>query len=222
VDGFEFENGSGNWKPILDQTAVQRLRTLKKYSTVQLNIIGSNRYSATMSHSGVITQRNRVYGTCRRVRKNGAQQPMAPPVPRPVQWQAPQAAVTERWLRLAGACNTEAAVRQLFAQRCGHGQGLQIESATAVCQEASLKAFRAGGNLDVQVKPNFRSDALLFHGTRQESSAANMMAGGLKRHFANANAMLGPGIYGAEDPRKASQYARRHVWPVHVPLPLQS
>ena len=229
VEGFEFEDGywgSGNWKPILDQNAVQSLRMLQVSKTHRYTI-GTNIYDATMQFNGEISQRNVHYGTQRRVRKTGTQ-PRAAHLPQP--WQPARALGAARWLTLAGSWNTEQAVRELFGRRCGHT--LQIESLTAVHHEASLNAFSAG-NLGVNADlPNTiaafgaaaalgaaaafdavfgaysysqcQTDALLFHGTN-EANVANIMAGGLKLKFAKAG-MLGAGIYGAPDPRKATQY----------------
>ena len=85
---------------------------------------------------------------------------------------------------------------------------MQLESITAVCHETSLTAFNAGSlGADADPNPNRLSDALLFHGTRTDGNVANILAEGLKLRFANASGMLGGGIYGAPDPRKASQYA---------------
>ena len=44
-DGFEFEDGhrgSGNWRPILDQNAVQLLRTLQTYQSVRIHSARTN------------------------------------------------------------------------------------------------------------------------------------------------------------------------------------
>jgi hypothetical protein len=122
----------------------------------------------------------------------------------PSVFQAPR--VTDRWLELAGSWKTEQAVRQLFLRRCGHA--LEIQSVTAVCHEASLSALSAG-RLDATAdpRPHGLCDALLFHGTRTDGNVANILAEGLKLRFANAQGMLGGGIYGAPDPRKASEYA---------------
>ena len=139
-------------------------------------------------------------GTTRCVRK------IVPPQPwqrMPIPTRGP---LTERWLALAGSWSTEQAVRQLFSRRCG--STLQLESITAVCHETSLTAFNAGSlGADADPNPNRLSDALLFHGTRTDGNVANILAEGLKLRFANASGMLGGGIYGAPDPRKASQYA---------------
>ena len=122
-DGFEFEDGhrgSGNWRPILDQNAVQLLRTLQTHQSVRYTL-GTNKHAASMS-----------IGTTRCVRK------IVPPQP----WQRltspSRGPLTERWLALAGSWSTEQAVRQLFSRRCG--STLQLESITAVCHETSLTA----------------------------------------------------------------------------------
>ena len=199
VEGFEFEDGywgSGNWKPFLDQNAVQSLRMLQVSNTHRYTI-GTNIYDATMQFNGEISQRNVHYGTQRRVRKTGTQP-----------WQPALALGTARWLTLAGSWNTEQAVRELFERRCQHT--LQVESVTAVHHGASLNAFSAGnlgGDADPPIAHSYsqcQTDALLFHGTN-EANVANIMAGGLKLKFAKAG-MLGAGIYGAPDPRKANQY----------------
>lgn len=128
-DGFEFEDGhrgNGNWRPILDQNAVQLLRTLQTHQSVRYTL-GTNKYAASMS-----------IGTTRCVRK------IVPPQPwqrMPIPTRGP---LTERWLALAGSWSTEQAVRQLFSRRCG--STLQLESITAVCHETSLTAFNAGSS----------------------------------------------------------------------------
>lgn len=209
VEGFEFEDGywgSGNWKPFLDQNAVQSLRMLQVSNKTHRYTIGTNIYDAAMQFNGEIIQRNVHYGTQRRVRKTGTQ-PRAAHPPQP--WQQPVLALgTARWLTLASSWNTEQAVRELFERRCQHT--LQVESVTAVHHGASLNAFSAGnlgGNADPPIAHSYsqcQTDALLFHGTN-EANVANIMAGGLKLKFAKAG-MLGAGIYGAPDPRKANQY----------------
>ena len=205
MEGFEFEDsycGSGSWKPILDQNAVQSLRMLQRSETHRCSYtIGSNTYEATMQFNGEIRQRNIYFGTHRRVRKTGTQP-----------WQATGAYpnVTQRWLSLAGSWNTEQAVRELFNRRCGHT--LQVESVTAVCHGASLNAFISAGSLGSNADPvptaypysQYQTDALLFHGTT-EANAANIMAEGLQLRFAKGG-VLGAGIYGAPNPQKATQY----------------
>ena len=151
VEGFEFEDGywgSGNWKPILDQNAVQSLRMLQVSKTHRYTI-GTNIYDDSMQFNGEISQRNVHYGTQRRVRKTGTQ-PRAAHPPQP--WQPALALETARWLTLAGSWDTEQAVRELFGRRCQHT--LQIESVTAVHHGASLNAFSAGnlgGNADLPI-----------------------------------------------------------------------
>ena len=180
-DGFEFEDGhrgSGNWRPILDQNAVQLLRTLQTHQSVRYTL-GTNNSDASMSVLGEITQRNEVYGTTRCVRK------IVPPQP----WQRltspSRGPLTERWLALAGSWSTEQAVRQLFSRRCG--STLQLESITAVCHETSLTAFNAGSlGADADPNPDRLSDALLFHGTRTDGNVANILAEGLKLRFAKS------------------------------------
>ena len=63
MEGFEFEDGycgSGSWKPILDQNAVQSLRMLQRSETHRCSYtIGSNTYEATMQFNGEIRQQDR-------------------------------------------------------------------------------------------------------------------------------------------------------------------
>ena len=51
-----------------------------------------------------------------------------------------------------------------------------------------------------------RSDSLLFHGCPQ-NAARNIQDEGLKMSHAKDRTMLGRGLYGAPDPRKASHYS---------------
>lgn len=105
------------------------------------------------------------------------------------------------WYQYAGDLVDDAAVRKFFKDRQNslHGKGqLQLDSISKVENENALRSFI----------PSHSNDQLLFHGT-SEDAVGNISTTGLTMKYANPAGMLGSGIYGAPDPRKAEKYAKK-------------
>ena len=116
-----------------------------------------------------------------------------------------------QWRNYSGDVHTENAVRAFFArrqQRHGGGGQLRVTNIVKVENAQTLSNFVSSGRFYINPAEAFRrkGDTLLFHGLSQEA-AANVQATGLLLRFA-ANGMLGRGLYGAPDPRKAFNFCR--------------
>ena len=118
------------------------------------------------------------------------------------------------WLQLAQGIDTDAAVRAFFDKRqpaISHSHPpRRIKEAIKVVNQARLKAFQhsAGVSLNTTTAQQQHSDTLLFHGCPPDA-ATNIQAEGLLLKYGGKNgSMLGAGLYGAPDPRKAVTYCR--------------
>eukprot|EP00962_Isochrysis_galbana_P044276 scaffold17122_cov113-Isochrysis_galbana.AAC.2 len=115
------------------------------------------------------------------------------------------------WGELAGPVGTDEQVAAFFHRRQSQphpGEGkLRILSMVRLANRPRLQAFTPGG--DVHLRPTdaatLGADTLLFHGCKPEA-ATNIQADGLLLRYARQTGMLGPGLYGAPDPRKSWQY----------------
>jgi len=120
-----------------------------------------------------------------------------------------QAAYNGLWKKLAGDVTNEAAVRKFVArrQKSVRGPALEVESAVRVVNEKALRSFLTTGVFDIKPPKadNAHLDTLLFHGT-SEDCVPNIQATGRPLVNFSKVGMLGKGIYGAPDPRKAMQY----------------
>lgn len=117
------------------------------------------------------------------------------------------------WVEHTGTYSSQELVHKFFARRQQDQRGgtpLKIMSATAVPNEATLRAFVSSGNFEIDPMVGWQKgrsfDTLLFHGCSQEA-ASNIQQEGLRLQYASIG-MLGQGLYGAPDPRKSRAYCR--------------
>ena len=130
------------------------------------------------------------------------------------------------WAQLAEGITTEKAVKEFFDRRQSKAGGsvfnpwsgntmvmppqLKIKQIIKVVNHSRLKAFKKAGGFEINpLKAGLQhADSLLFHGCAPDA-ASNIQAEGLLLKFMGKHGlMLGPGLYGAPDPRKSATYAK--------------
>ena len=128
------------------------------------------------------------------------------------------------WLRLAQGVETDANVRAFLDKRQPFIKDVRnpwsgnvkhshpprkIKEVYKVVNQKQLKAFKCSGggfSLNTTAARHQHSDTLLFHGCPPDA-ATNIQAEGLLLKYGGKNgSMLGAGLYGAPDPRKAVTY----------------
>ena len=127
---------------------------------------------------------------------------------------------TELWSLHATGLNGVNEVRQFFEARQGQsnrqaGAPLNILSIVKVENLRTLNQFEGSDSLlfnpfCYDSYPNMDTDTFVFHGC-PEAFAANIQASGLLLSRAREDGMLGRGIYGALDPRKAVHYCHSYA-----------
>ena len=118
------------------------------------------------------------------------------------------------WSALASGVRTEAEMHALLAERqlqelkmLSPPPPLRIQSCVKLVNSGTLARFQSAGifDLDPLKALGQRGDTLLFHGTKHEV-VVNIQANGLLLQYAGPG-ILGRGLYGTTDPRKAIQYS---------------